>query len=87
MQKSTRERLATLSLVVATFLNPLGFDAVQLSLIKLTGSYSRANLSMYFLALSFFGLYFYLSRSNPFGFVADAMGRMCQRQKKTKPKG
>jgi hypothetical protein len=69
MQKSTRERLATLSLVVATFLNPLGFDAVQLSLIKLTGSYWRANLSMYCLALLFFGFYIYLSDNNPIRLV------------------
>jgi len=80
MQKSTRERLATLSLVVATFLNPLGFDAVQLSLIRLTGSYWRANLSMYFLALSFFGLYFYLSCNNPLGFVSDAVTKVFKKK-------
>ncbi len=80
MQKSTRERLATLSLVLATFLNPLGFDAVQLSLIRLTGSYWRANLSMYSLALLFFGLYFYLSRNNPLGFLVDVVARLRRRR-------
>jgi len=79
MQKSTRERLATLSLVVATFLNPLGFDAVQLTLIKLTGSYSRANFTMYFLALSFFGLYFYLSRNNPLSSICVSIRRALRR--------
>lgn len=80
MQKSTRERLATLSLVVATFLNPLGFDAVQLSMIRLTGSYWRANFCMYFLALSFFGLYFYLSRSNPLSFLSGVLSRIRRRR-------
>lgn len=82
MQKSTRERLATLSLVIATFLNPLGFDAVQLSLIKLTGSYWRANLCMYCLALLFFGLYIYLSDNNPFrllGHIVRRAWRRCDR--------
>lgn len=79
MQKSTRDRLATLSLVVATFLNPLGFDAVQLTMIRLTGSYWRANLSMYCLALFFFGLYFYLSRSNPLSPFCRAMPRRVRR--------
>lgn len=56
-----RKRLATIALIIATFLNPLGFDAVQIMLINLTGSYLRANITLYCLSASFFILYFYLS--------------------------
>lgn len=65
MQKKKRERLATACLIIATFLNPFGFDAVQSTLIRLTGSYWSANLVMYFLAGCFFGLYFLFSGNNP----------------------
>jgi hypothetical protein len=45
----------------------------------MTGSYSRANLSMYFLALSFFGLYFYLSRNNPLVAICLVIRRVLRR--------
>ena len=47
------------------FLNPLGFDAIQLMLIHLTGSLLKANFVLYFLAVFCFGLYFYFSDNNP----------------------
>jgi hypothetical protein len=47
------------------FLNPLGFDAIQLMLIHLTGSLLKANFVLYFLAVFCFGLYFYFSGNNP----------------------
>jgi len=49
-----------LSLFLALFFNPFGFDAAQYSLILLTGSLWRANFVMYCIAASFFGLYIYL---------------------------
>jgi hypothetical protein len=67
----TRQQKATLCLMIGLFLNPFGFDAIQLSLIHLTGSYWRANLVMYFLAASFFGLYFYFSGNNPILTIHD----------------
>lgn len=61
----SRQKLATLFLMVGMFLNPMGFDAIQLTLIKLTGSLLRANFVLYCLAVFFFGLYFYFSGNNP----------------------
>jgi len=48
--------------MLALFFNPFGFDAVQYGLILWTGSLWRANLVMYFIAASFFGLYIYFRR-------------------------
>ena len=71
MKKINRPRLATVFLIIAMYLNPLGFDVIQLILIKLTGSLLNANLVLYFLAALFFGLYFYFSGNNPIKEVKD----------------
>lgn len=71
MKEKNKQKLATLFLMIAMFLNPMGFDVVQLTLIKLTGSLLRANLVMYFLAVFFFGLYFYFSGNNPIKTIKD----------------
>jgi hypothetical protein len=59
------QKIATLFLMLGMFFNPLGFDAIQIILIKLTGSYLGANLVLYSLAGLSFGLYFYFSGNNP----------------------
>ena len=64
-QTVIRNRWALLFLILAQFLNPFGFDVIQLILIKLTGSLSGANLVLYFLSAFCFGLYFYYSGNNP----------------------
>lgn len=66
-----RKKIATIFLVLGTFLNPFGFDAIQLILIKLTGSLYGANIALYCLAASCFGLYFFLSGDNPFRTIRD----------------
>ena len=71
MKKINRPRLATVFLIIAMYLNPLGFDVIQLILIRLTGSLLNANLVLYCLAVSFFGLYFYFSGNNPFKQIRD----------------
>ena len=58
-------------LMAGMFFNPFGFDAIQLLLIKLTGSYGKANLVLYFLAASCFGLYFLFSGNNPITEIKD----------------
>jgi len=63
--KINKKKLSTIFLIVGMFLNPMGFDAVQLILIKLTGSLLNANLVLYCLAAFCFGLYFYFSGNNP----------------------
>jgi hypothetical protein len=71
MKETNKQKLATLFLMTAMFMNPLGFDVVQLTLIKLTGSLFSANLVMYCLAVFFFGLYFYFSGNNPIKTIKD----------------
>ena len=61
-KKKYRENLAKIFLVLGTFFNPLGFDAAFAFTTKLTGSYVVTDLIFYGVALSFFGLYFLLSR-------------------------
>jgi hypothetical protein len=50
------DKIATLSMMIALFFNPLGFDIVQYWLIKATGSLWRANFVLYCAAALFFGL-------------------------------
>jgi hypothetical protein len=63
-REKIKKKLATLCLMTGMFLNPLGFDIVQLILIRLTGSLLGANLVLYCLSALFFGLYFYFSYRN-----------------------
>lgn len=67
----TKAKLATLFLMLGMFFNPFGFDAIQIMLMKLTGSYYGANLVLYCLAGFCFGLYFYFSGNNPFLTIKD----------------
>jgi hypothetical protein len=67
----TKTKLATLFLRLGMFFNPFGFDAIQITLMKLTGSYLGANLVLYCLAGFCFGLYFYFSGNNPFITIRD----------------
>jgi hypothetical protein len=50
------DKMATLSMMVALFFNPMGFDIVQYWLIQATGSLWRANFALYCIAALFFGL-------------------------------
>ena len=67
----TKTKLATLFLMLGMFFNPFGFDAIQIMLMNLTGSYLGANLVLYCLAGSCFGFYFYFSGNNPFLMMKD----------------
>jgi hypothetical protein len=73
MIQKRRDRLATLCLMIGMFLNPFGFDAIQIMLIELTGNYWNANLVMYCLAGLFFGLYFFFSGNNPIKEIRDIL--------------
>lgn len=54
--------LKEMSLALCLFFNPFGFDAVQYSLIGLTGSIWKANFVLYCIAGLFFGCYIFLSK-------------------------
>lgn len=71
MKDKTKQRLATLFLMLGMFFSPLGFDAIQYMLIKLTGSLFGANLVLYCLAGFCFGLYFIFSGNNPITEIRD----------------
>ena len=75
------QKRATMCLMIGMFLSPLGFDAVQLILIRLTGSLLGANFVLYCLAAFFFGLYFYFSGRNPISEVKDVIYNLYKRIK------
>jgi hypothetical protein len=61
--KETRLNLyKDMALMLALFFNPFGFDAVQYSLMLLTGSLWKANFVLYCIAGSFFGVYIWLGK-------------------------
>jgi hypothetical protein len=74
----TKTKLATLFLMLGMFFNPFGFDAIQITLMNLTGSYLGANLVLYCLAGSCFGFYFYFSGNNPFLMMKDIIASIYQ---------
>ena len=56
-------KISTIVLMVATFFNPLGFDALFALVMKWTGSYWITDVIFYFLSALFFGVYFLLRKS------------------------
>lgn len=65
MNLMNRKNIATLSLVMATFLNPLGYDILVDAVMCLTGSYWSTMRIFYVSSFLFFILYFKLSGVNP----------------------
>jgi hypothetical protein len=61
-RKTFQDNLSQIFLMLALFFNPFGFDAVQYSLILLTGSLWKANFVLYCIAGVFFGLYIYFRK-------------------------
>jgi hypothetical protein len=58
-----KNRAATISLILATFFNPLGFDAAFALVTTWTNSYLVTDIIFYSISACFFGLYFLLKRS------------------------
>lgn len=54
------KNIATICLILATFFNPLGFDALFALVMKWTGSFWVTDIIFYCLSALFFGLYFLL---------------------------
>jgi hypothetical protein len=59
----TLKRLKTIALILATFFNPLGFDALFAIVTKWTGSYLITDILFYLASASFFALYFFLLKA------------------------
>lgn len=62
MTRKTRDRIAGVCLVLGTFFNPLGFDALYALTVRLTGSYWAASLCFYLLSAVCFAGWWLLSR-------------------------
>ena len=61
-KKKKLKYLKTGSLMLGTFFNPLGFDALFKTVIDWTGSYWTTDLLFYLASALFFGLYFILTK-------------------------
>jgi len=61
-RKQSYENLATIFMMVAMFLNPLGFDILFYSVLQSTNSYWITTLTFYLGAAFFAGLYFYFRK-------------------------
>jgi len=65
-----RKKISTLVLMIAMFLNPLGYDALFYMVMKVTGnSYGLTTGIFYLASASLFGLYCYLLEITPFTWV------------------
>jgi hypothetical protein len=69
--KANKRKIATLCLMIAMFLNPIGFDVAFAMVMKMTGSYWITTAIFYLLSALFFGVYFYLVKVNPFKEIKD----------------
>lgn len=65
MKDKQKNKYAAISLLLASFFLPFGYDALFALIMKWTGSYWTADLIFYFISVVFFGLYFYFSGINP----------------------
>jgi hypothetical protein len=65
LKNNQKSRIGTWILILATFFNPLGFDALFALVMKWTGSYWITDAIFYCLSAFFFGLYFLFFREKP----------------------
>lgn len=63
--KVSRKHIATLALMMAMFLNPLGFDIAVAMVMSWTGSYWITMAIFYLASAICFGVYFGLAHSSP----------------------
>ena len=74
MRVVNRKKIATIVLMMAMFMNPLGYDALFYMVLKATGdSYVITTSIFYLLSASLFGVYFYLLKINPFRYLLTSI--------------
>jgi len=56
--KTIQKNIGSIMLLMGTFFNPFGFDALFALVMKWTGSYWTTDLIFYCISGSFFGAYF-----------------------------
>jgi len=59
-----QKKIATICLILATFFNPLGFDALFALVMSWTKSYLVTDIIFYCISMCFFFLYWIISRKN-----------------------
>jgi hypothetical protein len=84
MNEALRKKLGTMSLVVASFLNPFGYDILVYKMTQLTGDYWTTMHILYVLAVLFFILFFLLYRINPIKNLINGGQKITKYVKKTK---
>lgn len=65
MTEATRKKLGTMCLVIASFLNPFGYDLLVYKLTQLTKDYWTTMHILYAAAVLFFILFFLFYKINP----------------------
>jgi uncharacterized protein HemY len=65
MVEAKRKKLGTLFLVIASFLNPFGYDILVYKLTQLTNDYWTTMHILYVFAVLFFILFFICYKINP----------------------
>lgn len=68
-----RQNLALIALMIATFLNPLGFDVLFKMMLDMIDSYWLTTLCFYLASALFFGLYFWLSNKKPISYLINTL--------------
>jgi uncharacterized protein HemY len=71
MGEKTRKNLGTACLVIASFLNPFGYDLLVYKLTQLTGDYWTTMHILYVFAALFFILFFILYKINPISNIKE----------------
>lgn len=61
------------------FFLPLGYDALFLLIMNLTGSYWITDVIFYLISACFLGLYFYYSKTNPFDHFKEKLNSLKKR--------
>jgi uncharacterized protein HemY len=84
MNEALRKKLGTMSLVVASFLNPFGYDILVYKMTQLTGDYWTTMHILYVLAVLFFILFFLLYRINPIKNLINSGQKITKYVKKQK---
>ena len=77
-----RQNLAIVALMIATFLNPLGFDVLFKMTLDLTGSYWITIGIFYLASALFFGLYFWLSGKKPITYLINIVKAKLDKSKR-----
>lgn len=77
-----RQNLAIVALMIATFLNPLGFDVLFKMTLDLTGSYWTTIGIFYLGSALFFGLYFWLSGKRPITYLINIIKTKLDKSKR-----